>query len=103
MFLVAELRYTTKINQFAMLFSGWATINDSDQRIRNVFFSGWAIIYDPDQPICNICFGWGTTQTTNFLRFVSDWATTQTNQYAMFLSVAELRSTTQVNQFTVIC
>ena len=85
MFLVAELRYTTKINEFAMFFSDWAT--KYDKPIRHVFNSGRVTIYDPGQPIfCDLLVA--------ELR-----STTKTNQYAMFVSVAELRQLSMLCQW----
>ena len=70
---MVELRSTTQINQFAMFFIGRATIYDLDQPICNVFFIGRATIYHQDKPICNV------------------------------FSLARLRSTTQINQFSMCC
>ena len=105
-FSLAELRFTTQINQLAMsfewfsydlrprstntpCFSQWLSYDRRPRSTNSLcFYIGSPTIYDPDQPI-RIC-----------ISVAELLSKTQIKQF-LFLSVAELRSTTKINQLAM--
>ena len=85
---MAELQYTTHINQFTMFFQ----CQSYDLRPRSTLFlclvSHWATIYDPVQPIHNV-FKVAEQRSlqprsTNSQYFWFCWATIQIDQFSVF-------------------
>ena len=103
---MAELRSTTQLSHFAMLFSCWATISDPDQPIRK-FFSVVRLRSTTQINQFAMFFQWLIYdirhRSTNSQCFFSGWATIydkyKTNRNVIL--VVELRSTTQINHFSM--
>ena len=123
-FSLAELQYTTRINQCAMFFHNLSYDLRPTSTNSQCFFSGLAKIYDPNQPFVyvfsvtelqsttqinhfSMFFQWlsynlrpGSTNTSCFL---SGWTTIYDPDQPIrhVFSVAEQRSMTQINQFAM--
>ena len=117
---MAKLRSTTKINQFTM-FLQWLSYDlkprstslwfilwlSYDLRLRSTnslcFFSGWDRMYDQLASCFERLSYYLRPRLTNSLCFQSGWVTIydQDQPIRYGLSVAELRSTTQINQFAM--